>query len=123
MTNAEHLPLYLRFYQLNKYLNERIKNFPKQYKYTLGEDIMALNWKCIDTIIEANAFTGEKRYLNILSLSIAFDCLKVRLRMAQEIEIMSRKQYVHIQSVFIKDIGEMIGGWLKWGAKNAGKNE
>jgi hypothetical protein len=43
--------------------------------------------------------------------------LKIRLRMAQEIGIISTRQYVHIQSFYIKEIGEMIGGWLKWSAE------
>jgi len=117
MAQVQHLPLYLKFYQLTKYLYERTRNFPKQYKYTLGQNILDLSWACLDLLVAANVLSREKKYAKILELSIAFDCLKVRLRMAQEIGSISTKQYVHIQSFYLKEIGEMIGGWLKWSAE------
>ncbi len=114
MTQLQHLPLYLKFYQLTKYLYERTRNFPKEYKYTLGQDILDLSWKCLDLLVETNAASREEKRFRILKLSTVFDCLKIRLRMAQEIGVLSVKQYVHIQSNYIKETGEMIGGWLKW---------
>ncbi len=117
MAKSEHLPIYLNLYQLNKDLYTAIRGFPKEYKYTLGESILDLNWKCIDIVIVANASPKKEKYSKILNLSIAFDCLKARLRMAQEIGIISQKQYTHIQTNYIKNTGEMIGGWLNWGSK------
>lgn len=114
MPNSEHLPLCLKQYQLIKFLYERTRNFPKQYKYTLGEDVLKLSWQCLDLVLEANALPREKKYLKILELSISFDKLKIRLRMAQEIRLISGKQFSHIQTNYLKEIGEMIGGWLRW---------
>lgn len=114
MSQSKNFPLYLKFYQLIKYLYERVRNFPKQYKYTLGEDILDLSWKCLDLILEINALPNKEKYSKILSLSVSFDKLKVRLRIAQEINLISKKQFVHIQTCYIKEIGEMVGGWLKW---------
>jgi hypothetical protein len=68
----------------------------------------------MDLIIKANNFEKEKRYLEIKKLSTIFDCLKVRIRMAQEINLISKKQFCHIQVYYTKEAGEMIGGWLKW---------
>jgi len=114
MTQSEHLPLYLKFYQLVKFLSESIRNFPKQYKYTLGKNILNLSWECLDLTLEANALPNEKKHQKILELSIAFDKLKIRLRMAQELNLISERQFAHIQTYYAKEIGEMIGGWLKW---------
>jgi hypothetical protein len=114
MAQSENLPLYLKFYQLIKYLYEGVRNFPKQYKYTLGENILDLGWKCLDLILETNALPNKEKYSKILELSVTFDNLKVRLRMTQEINLISKKQFVHIQTRYVKEIGEMIGGWLKW---------
>ena len=112
MHNSEHLPIYLKLYQLTKYLYERIRNFSKQYKYTIGEDILNLNWQCLDLVLEANSLPNKLKHSKILKLSINFDKLKIRLRMAQEINLISKKQFIHIQSYYIREIGEMIGGWL-----------
>lgn len=114
MPNSQHLPLYLKSYQLIKFLQERVRNFPKQYKYTLGQNILDLSWQCLDLVLEANALAKEKKHPKILELSITFDKLKIRLRMAQEINLISKRQFSHIQTNYLKEIGEMIGGWLKW---------
>jgi hypothetical protein len=117
MAQNQHLLLYFKFYQLTKYLYERVRNFPKQYKYSLGQNILDLSWSCLDLLVAANAFSREEKHLKVVSLSIAFDCLKVRLRMAQETGALSVKQYVHLQSFYLKEVGEMIGGWLKWSSQ------
>lgn len=118
MPNSEHLSIYISIYQLIKHLYERIRNFPKEYKYTIGEDILNLSWKCLDLVLETNALPNKLKYSKILELSINFDKLKMRLRMAQEINLISKKQFIHIQSHYIREAGEMIGGWLRWSNKN-----
>jgi len=72
----------------------------------------------MDFLVEANALPKKEKYLKILKLSITFDCFKIRLRIAQEMGLISKKQYVHIQSSYIKEIGEMTGGWLRWSRTN-----
>ncbi len=111
---AYNLPIYINLYQLNKSLQSAVKNFPKEKKYTLGEDILNKNWECLDLVIGINTLTGNQKIKSIINLSIAFDCLKVRLRMAEEIGLISEKQYAHIQKKYIEEIGNMIGGWMKW---------
>ncbi len=75
---------------------------------------MDLSWLCLDIVIDANVLPNKKKYPKVTELSSVFDRLKVRLRMAQEIGLISKKQFTHIQTLYIKEIGEMIGGWLKW---------
>ena len=118
MSNYEHLPLYLKIYQFVKFLYEMVRNFSKQYKYTLGQNILDLTWQCLDLVLEANALPNKEKHQKILELSIGFDKLKIRLRMAQELNLISQKQFVHIQVSYSKEIGEMIGGWLKWSGQN-----
>jgi hypothetical protein len=91
-----------------------VRNFPKQHKYTLGKNILGLGWRCLDLTLEANSLPNEKKYSKILELSIAFDKLKIRIRMAQELNLISERQFTHIQTYYAKETGEMIGGWLKW---------
>lgn len=114
MSDYQHLPLYLKTYQFVKYLYEMVRSFPKQYKYTLGENILGLCWKCLDLILEANSLPNVKKYTKILELSLTFDRLKIRLRMIQELNLISEKQFAHICTNYTQETGEMIGGWLKW---------
>jgi len=114
MSEYQHLPLYLKTYQFIKFLYGMVRSFSKQYKYTLGENILGLGWRCLDLTLEANSLPNEKKHPKILELSIAFDKLKIRIRMAQELNLISEKQFAHIQTYYAKETGEMIGGWLKW---------
>ncbi len=37
-----------------------VRNFSKQYKYTLGQNILDLTWQCLDLVLEANALPNKK---------------------------------------------------------------
>ena len=114
MAEYQQLPIYLKFYQLIKFLNEMVRNFSKHYKYALGKNILDLGWNCLDLVLEANGLPNEKKYQKIKMLSIEFDKLKIRIRMAQELNLISAGQFAHIQTYYAKETGEMIGGWLNW---------
>lgn len=114
MAEYQHLPIYLKAYQFIKFLYGMVRSFPKQYKYTLGENILNLAWRCIDLTIEANSMPNNKKYQKISELSNIFDKLKIRIRMAQELELISEKQFAHIHTYYGKEMGEMIGGWSNW---------
>ena len=75
---------------------------------------MDLSWNCLDLALEANSLPNEKKYQKIKMLSIEFDKLKIRIRMAQELNLISPGQFTHIQTYYAKETGEMIGGWLNW---------
>ena len=114
MPECQHLPIYIKIYQFIKFLYGMVKNLPKQYKYTLGENILRLAWSCLDLTLEANSLPNEKKHQKIKELSVCFDKLKIRIRMAQEIRLISEGQFAHIQTNYAKETGEMIGGWLNW---------
>lgn len=111
---TKELPLYFKLYQLIKELNIVTKNFPKHQKYTLGNQIVEMAWNCIDAFIEANNLPTYQKKEKIVELSNNFDKLKVRIRMAQELDLISVRQFSRIQSEYADEAGSMIGGWLKW---------
>ena len=114
MPETQHLPIYLKFYQLVKFLSETVRNFPKHHKYAIGRDLLRLAWNCLDMVLEANALPNEKKHQKIKELSVEFDKLKTRIRIAQEINLISAGQFAHIQTYYAKEAGEMVGGWLNW---------
>ena len=107
-------PIYLKLYMLIKELDKMIRDFPKHQKYTLGNQTLELAWNCIDLVIEANNLPTWQKKQKIYELSDCFDKLKVRIRMAQELNLISVGQFSHIQCEYIGEIGNMIGGWMRW---------
>lgn len=116
MSKPNDLPLYLAVYKLIKYLYLLVKNFPKAYKYTLGQIILDLAWETLDSVILANCLPNQQKPEVILQASVAFDKLKIRLRLAYEIQIINdRKQAFLVEKN--EEIGKMLAGWLKWAKK------
>lgn len=106
--------LYYKIYQLLKILYKTVKNFPKEYKYSLGKDLIDLTWQCLDLTIETNNLVNENKKIKIGELSVIFDKLKMRIRMGQEINLLSVGQFSHLEKNYILEIGNQIGGWMKW---------
>ena len=100
--------IYYKFYKLLKFLYSAVENFEKQYKYNLGEEVLNLTWQCLDLVIKANSLPNKKKHSAIKQLSITFDQLKMRLRMVQELEQLSEKQYSHLQTEHIKQAGQEL---------------
>ena len=114
MSSTNELPLYQKLYQLTKILYKIFKNAPKQYKYSIVQDALTFCWQCLDLLFDINVLENPKKHELIVLLSSNFDKLKLRLRMMQELNIISKKQFSYIYENYIKEIGVMIGGWLKW---------
>lgn len=91
-----------------------VHNLPREYKYTLGEDAIRTAWNCLDKIVEINSLPDSAKAKPISELSAEFDRLKLRIRMAQEIQLISEGQFAAIQEVYFMPIGQMIGGWKNW---------
>ena len=107
-------PLYYKFYQLIKVFYVTVKNFPREYKYTLGKEILEKSWQCLDMILEVNTLSKPQKKFLLQKLSLSFDQLKIRLRMSQEVGAVSARQFTHLHVNYLKEIGDMLGGFMKW---------
>jgi len=98
-----------------------VKNFPKEHKYELGRDIIRLSWRCLDLSLEANSAQNSDKKIKITELNKAYEKLKMRVRMGQEINLITINQFSHIEENYLLEIGSMIGGWKKWSEDAAEK--
>lgn len=118
MVEKSNLLIYHKLYQLVKELYKMVHNMEKEYKYSLGRDVLSICWVCLDLFLEANGSPNCEKHNKINVLILAFDKLKIRLRMCQELGLISIGQYSHVQERYIAEIGKMIGGWSKWSGIN-----
>jgi len=108
--------IYYKLYLLTKTLYSVVRNFPKEHKFVLGTDIIKLSWHCLDLAAAANAAPNHEKKRGIDHLSQVFDRLKIRLRMAQELRLVTIRQFAHLEENYLTEVGNMIGGWRKWAA-------
>lgn len=113
MARFSHLPLYIKTYEFIKRVYLIVRQFRKEYKFTLGQDMINLIWLVLDGIIEANSLPAPERIFKIEEISRNFDRFKLRLRLAFEIGLLSREKFSSLQ-LQLAEIGKMIGGWRKW---------
>ncbi len=99
---------------MTKYLHNIIRSFPREHKYSLGREILDLSWRCLDLVVEINILPNDRKAEKIAELAAAFKRLKMRLRMSQEINLISINQFAHLQEQFIAEMEKMAGGWAKW---------
>jgi hypothetical protein len=106
-------PIYLALYKLILYLYTTLKHFPKEYKYTLGEEILRLAWKTLDWTILANSLDNKEKRKYIGKSLATFNSLKYRFRIASDHQILSQKKHAYIikQSA---EIEKMLRGWFSW---------
>lgn len=116
MQNLQQLeneaPIIQQTLELYKELYEQTKKFPKKDQYLLGR-------RCEDTLLAFLEYTllasnvskeQKVRFLNIAAGK--FDVLKVLLRLAQELQMLDRKQYILLE-IKVREIGKMLGGWIR----------
>ena len=109
------MPLYLRLTELLKNEYRLVSNFSKEYKYSLGQDIVAITWDLVDLFIEAqtSASTAKQRKTEIIQvMNKQHECLKLRIRFCGELKLISVKQQANLNQL-TTETGNMIGSWIK----------
>ena len=94
-------------------LNKFVKYNPKEYKFSLGQQIINKSWETMDMAISANLAENKDKYIEITNLLNSFDKLKTRIRMAHELKVINDKKYAYILK-HIVSIEKDILNWLSW---------
>ena len=102
------LPVYRDTYRLVLRIFEVTKDFGKEYKYTLGQDMKrdALRW--VRDIDRANKARERKEPLE--AFLDDFELLKLELRLAADLRLLSHGKHAEL-SLLMASIGKQITGW------------
>jgi hypothetical protein len=113
MAQYLHLPIYIKTYKFIKYVDLVVRQFRKEYKYTLGAELRQIMWQILDEIVIANSLPDCEKKGGIDKISQLFDKFKIRFRFAYETGLMTGARFGSAQRE-MEEIGKMIGGWQKW---------
>ena len=102
------LPVYRDTYQLVLKLFEVTKDFPKDYKYSLGQDMKRDALQLVRSIYRANKSIHKKEHLE--TFLDEFELLKLEIRLCADMKIMSFKKQAEL-SLLMDGIGKQITGW------------
>ena len=99
-------------YQLILKVFEFTKDFPREYKFTLGQDMKRDAIVLVRSIYRANKAKNKTEYLE--QFLDDFEILKLEIRLCVDLVIMSFKKQSEI-ALLMEGIGKQITGW-----RNAG---
>jgi 23S rRNA-intervening sequence protein len=105
------LPVYKDTYKLILMIFEYTKDFSREYKYTLGQDMKRDALQLIRSIYRANKATNKREHLD--TFIDDFELLKLELRLATDMKILPVGKQAEL-SILMDSIGKQIAGWLEY---------
>ncbi len=102
------LPVFKEVYQLILKIFEYTKDFPKEYKYALGQDMKRDGIQLVRSIYRANKSQNKSEYLE--QFLNDFEVLKLEIRLCVDMKILSIKKQAEL-SEMLESIGKQITGW------------
>lgn len=106
-----NLPVYKDTYQLIMLIYEVTRQFPREYKYSLGQDMKRDAMELVRSIYRANRSLEKKRFLE--EYLEQFELLKLEIRIAHDLRVLGLKNYAEI-SVLMDNIGKQVTGWKNY---------
>jgi len=109
---AEPMIIFTRTYDLLTWLIPRTADFPRPQRFVVTKRLQDAALDFQERIIEANRLRGRARLERLQQADAALDKVRLYLRLAVRWEWLTEGQYQHV-SRMIKEIGDLLGGWIK----------
>lgn len=111
MAQYKHLPIYKTTYELLEMVTRKTKNFPRDFKYSLGDKIRN---ECIELVIfiyKANS-VKDKREEFLHQILERVQVIELMLRLAKDLRLFNVAAFSEI--VLLTDgLARQAQGWLK----------
>lgn len=108
MALSHELPIYKDTYKLILLIFEHTKDFSREYKYTLGQDMKRDSIMLVRSIYRANRNVSKRQYLEEF-LDI-FEILKLEIRLCTDLKLLSIKHLSEL-SKMLDIIGKQATAW------------
>jgi hypothetical protein len=102
------LPVFHDVYDMVLLLFQYTKDFPREYKFTLGQEMKRDGLTLVRSIYRANKAKEKEQYLE--QFLDDFELLKLEIRLAVDLRLITIKQQSEL-SLLLSAIGKQITGW------------
>lgn len=112
MSKAEHeVPVVVqKTYEFILWLVKKVENFPRSYRFTVGDRLSVAGLDLLTTLVEA-AYARKKEAL-LESAGQKVNAIRYLLRLAKDLHLMSIESY-GFSAGNLDEIGKMVGGWRR----------
>ena len=91
MAQYQHLPIYKQTYDILMRTMAATKDFPREYKFTLGQKIKDELMELVVHIYRANSAINKKQHIE--SILERIQSIQLLLRLSHDMKILSRRNY------------------------------
>jgi len=106
----QHLPIYKQTYDILLRTMVATKNFPREYKFTLGQKLKDELMELIVMIYRANSATNKIQHIEWILERI--QAIQLLMRVGHDAKILARSHYAALAEM-TDNLGRQAQGWLK----------
>ncbi|MBU4275043.1 four helix bundle protein [Patescibacteria group bacterium] len=110
MATYNHLPVYKASYDLLIDIFRAIKDFNREYKYTLGENIKREAMEMITNIYRANSSFSKRPYIEKAREKI--ETIRMFFRLTRDLGQVGLKRFVDINEK-VESVSKQLTAWEK----------
>jgi hypothetical protein len=100
----------VKVYDFVLWLLPKVENFPRAYRFTVGDRLSAQGLDLMTTLVEA-AYSRDKEDL-LTQANRKINSTRYLLRLAKDLKLLSIDSYA-FSAEKLDEIGRMVGGWRK----------
>lgn len=115
MANQD-IPLFAKIYEFEQKLYQLNKKLPKRDRYVLGAKMENCSLDLLEQIIRATDARQQDKLKHLNEANAKLEIIKVLLRLANDNDLLSPKQYLMMQEI-LQEAGRMLGGWIRYQRK------
>ena len=116
MAQYEHLPIYKQTYDILLRTMVATKDFPREYKYTLGQKLRDELIELVVMIYRANTTMDKRKHIETILERI--QAVQLLMRISHDMKILARSHYAALAQM-TDILGRQAQGWLKSSGRGA----
>jgi len=109
---SEEMVIFSRTFDLLNWLLPKSERFPKQYRSTVTQRLMAATLDFQEALLEAEVYRDKIRLRHLKKADACLNKLRLYLRLIHGWGWLSLGQYEHV-SRMVAEIGRLLGGWIQ----------
>jgi len=114
MARYEHLPIYKQTYDMMLLVMQATKTFPREYKYTIGQNLKDELIEMVVSIYRANSALDKVNHIQ--GILDRIQVVHVLIRVAHDMRIMQRKHYARLAEM-TDSLSRQASGWIRSSGK------
>jgi hypothetical protein len=113
MSRYNELPIYLSTYNFTLEIFKLVKDFSREYKYTIGETLKKETLELIMLLCKINSTPQKERKNQLMNLAReSVESIRLLLRLSYDLNLMRLRRFSQI-SLKLENISRQLVGWQK----------